>query len=92
MPMVMRLPTDRDKENRHVNLLPMRRSGAKCTTYSFQSRSRKQNVMRDPDPKLPPSDPDPEQPGPPLPNPSPDEPGPDVVPLFDPGLPQPRML
>jgi hypothetical protein len=32
--------------------------------------------MRDPDPKLPPNDPDPEPSGPPIPGPGPDEPGP----------------
>jgi hypothetical protein len=49
--------------------------------------------MRDPDPKLPPADPDPEPPdGPPIPGPNPDEPGPDVVPRVDPEIPQPQRL
>ena len=49
-------------------------------------------VMRDPDPKLPPNDPDPEPPGPPIPGPNPDEPGPDVVPQVDPEFPEPQRL
>lgn len=48
--------------------------------------------MRNPDPKLPPTDPDPEPPGPPIPGPNPDEPGPDVVPQVDPDFPQPQRL
>jgi hypothetical protein len=49
--------------------------------------------MRDPEPKLPPADPDPEPPdGPPIPGPSPDEPGPDVVPQVDLEIPQPQRL
>jgi hypothetical protein len=48
--------------------------------------------MRDPDPKLPPNDPDPEPPDPPIPGPNPDEPGPDVVPQFDPEIPQPQRV
>jgi hypothetical protein len=48
--------------------------------------------MRDPDPKLPPTDPDPEPPDPPIPGPNPDEPGPDVLPQVDPGIPLPQRL
>ena len=48
--------------------------------------------MRDPDPKLPPTDPDPEPPDPPIPGPNPDEPGPDVVPQVDPEIPLPQRL
>jgi hypothetical protein len=36
------------------------------------------------DPKLPPKDPEPEDPFPPLPQPDPDDPGPDVEPVADP--------
>jgi hypothetical protein len=36
------------------------------------------------EPKLPPKDPDPEDPFPPLPEPDPDYPGPDVIPVGDP--------
>ena len=60
----------------------------------LQSMSRRNRaVMRDPDPKLPPPNPDPEPPdGPPIPRPTPDEPGPDVVPQVDPEIPQPQRL
>ena len=48
-------------------------------------------VMQDPEPKLPPGDPDPD-PLDPVPGPNPDEPDPDVVPQIDPEIPQPKKL
>jgi hypothetical protein len=60
---------------------------------ALRSMSRRNPaVMRDPDPKLPPTDPDPEPPGPPIPGPNPDEPGPDVVPQVDPDISLPQRL
>lgn len=47
--------------------------------------------MQDPEPKLPPLDPDPDPLEPPVPGPNPREPYPDVVPQFDPAIPQPQM-
>ena len=54
--------------------------------------SRNRAEMRDPDPKLPPTDPDPEPPGPHIPGPNPNELGPDVVPQVDPDIPQSQRL
>jgi len=48
-------------------------------------------VMQDPEPKLPPRDPDPD-PLNPVPGPNPDDPDPDVVPQIDPEIPQPQMI
>jgi hypothetical protein len=45
--------------------------------------------MQDPEPKLPPADPDPDPLVPaslPLPEPDPDEPGPDLLPQIDPAF------
>ena len=43
-----------------------------------------------PEPKLPPNDPDPD-PLNPVPQPNPDEPGPDVYPGIDPAIPLPQQ-
>jgi len=47
--------------------------------------------MQDPEPKLPPRDPDPD-PLNPVPGPNPDDPDPDVVPQIDPEIPQPQTI
>ncbi len=46
--------------------------------------------MQDPEPKLPPREPDPD-PLEPVPGPNPDEPGPDVLPQIDPEIPPMQM-
>ena len=46
-------------------------------------------AVDDPEPKLPPNDPDPD-PLNPIPRPNPDEPGPDVFPRIDPSIPLPQ--
>ncbi len=57
----------------------------------WRKMSQIQVVMQDPEPKLPPRDPDPD-PLDPVPGPNPDEPGPDVVPQIDPETPPSEKL